>query len=110
MSSCEDYISRFKRTISAIKHQQVLSSREKKKSELSIQAMAQKVVNVTNYLEPFVNNTNKYYLLVRKKKSELSIQAMAQKVVNVTNYLEPFVNRLSSNAIDQKLVRNLVGK
>ena len=73
MSSCEDYISRFKRTFSAIKHQQVLSSRE-------------------------------------KKKSELSIQAMAQKVVNVTNYLEPFVNRLSSNVIDQKLLRNLVGK
>ena len=38
------------------------------------------------------------------------MQAMAQKVVNVTNYLEPFVNRLSSNAIDQKLLRNLVGK
>ena len=73
MSSCEDYISRFKRTISAIKHQQVLSSRE-------------------------------------KKKSELSIQAMAQKVVNVTNYLEPFVKRLLPSAIDQKLLRNLVGK
>ena len=79
MSSCEDYISRFKRTISAIKHQQVLSSREKKKSELSIQAMAQKVVNVTNYLEPFVNNTNKYYLLVRKKNQNYQCKLWHKK-------------------------------
>ena len=79
MSSCEDYISRFKRTISAIKHQQVLSSREKKKSELSIQAMAQKVVNVTNYLEPFVNNTNKYYLLVRKKNQNYQYKLWLKK-------------------------------
>ena len=79
MSSCEDYISRFKRTISAIKHQQVLSSREKKKSELSIQAMAQKVVNVTNYLEPFVNNTNKYYLLVRKKNQNYQYKLWHKK-------------------------------
>ena len=79
MSSCEDYISRFKRTFSAIKHQQVLSSREKNKSELSIQAMAQKVVNVTNYLEPFVNNTNKYYLLVRKKNQNYQYKLWHKK-------------------------------